>query len=953
MTARPGPPGGPNDPPDDPRDGPAGGAPRADAAADAAVARAGRRFRRLLRLFPPAFGGRFGPDMADLFRDQCDAAARRGGAPAVARLWRRTLPGLARAAALEWRDAARARAGAPLMPNAWAAAAPPRPPRPRRTAVPAALARDLRLAVRSLGRHPLVTAVAVVCLALGTGAVTTVFSAFNALVLRPLPGTSRAGDLVRIERTRPGADGFVSLPAAYYDAVRARSRQLDGVVAWTKGTFAVRRGPEMGTAVYANFVTGNFFGVLGVRPLVGRFFQADEDRASGAPVVVVSERFWRTRLGADPGAVGRDLVVNGHPFTLVGVAPGAFEGPNAPVQTDAWVPLGARGTLVPTAPSLADRAVATLHLAGRLRPGATPEAARRELQAITAAYLAEPGEPEWLRGYGDVRVTTLRALPADARRAAAGFLGLLIGAAGLVLVIAAVNVAALLSARAVARRREMAVRAALGAGRGRLVTQLLTEILVLFGLGAAGGLAVASAATARLQRLPLPSEVPIRLELTPDLRVFAATLAACGALGLLVGLVPARRALRYDVASRLRDGAGGSSGRRGALGRALVSGQLALSLVLLVGAGLFVRAVGRGARIPRGFDAAGVVVVPVDAAAWGYSEAGARAFTGRLRDRLTALPGVTAVSAATGVPLPFRSGGDDVRRGGPAGEGAGADVPVQLLKVEPAYFAALRIPLLAGRDLARADGPASARVAVVNQAFARRLWPEARADGDAVGRSFGYRGGRVTVVGVARDAKHASLAEPAPPLAYLPLAQHWEARQTLFVRTSGDARALAPAVLAAVHAVDADVPRPAVEPLEDAMRIGLLPQRAAALVTVALGGVGLLLAGVGLYGTIAYAASRRTREVGIRLALGASRGDVTRLILGEGARLAAAGLAAGLALAAGAGRLLSGLLLGVSPLDAATYAGTSALLAAIALVASWLPARRAAAATPTRILRDE
>jgi predicted permease len=815
--------------------------------------------------------------------------------------------------------------------------------------------RDLRFAGRALRRTPLLSMVAVLCIAVGSGAVTTVFSALNALVLRPLPGTVGAGRLVRVERTDPRAGGHVSMSAAYVDHVRARARLLGGVAAWSKVPLTVRQGAAMGTAVYGQYVTGGFFGVLGVRPALGRFFAPDEDRAGSAPVVVVSERFWRTQLGADSGAVGRDVRVNGRHFTLVGVAPMAFQGADAPIQTDAWVPLGTRATLEPTASALGDPGVAVLKLAARLRPGVGADAARRELQALTAAYLADAGEPAWLRAYDAVRVSPLTALPADARRTLAGFLALLLGAAAAVLLIASVNVAALLSARALARRREMAVRAALGAGRGRLAAQLLTEVLVLVGLGAAGGVALAVAATRALERLPMPAEVPIRLALAPDLRVLAFAVAVSLGTGVAVGLSPVRRALDRNLAAPLRDGAGGSSGRRTPLGSSLVAAQLALSLLLLVGGGLFLRALQRASHVAPGFDATGVAVAPLDPGSWGYDDARGRAFTRALAERLAGAPGVTAVSYATGLPLTLGSSGGDVQPGGPAPRGTapapGTSVPVQVLQVAPAYFGVLRIPLLAGRDVRPADDARAAPVAVVNRTLVERLWPGAASAEHALGRSFGFRGARVTVVGVARDAKHTSLGDPVPPLVYVPLAQHWESRQVLLVRTAADPRALAPVIQDAIHALDVEVPRPAVTTLEEATAVGLLPQRVAALVTASLGGVGLLLAAVGLYGTMAYAARRRLREVGIRLALGAQRGDVRRLLLGEAGRLTAAGLAAGLALAAAATRLLRGLLVGVDPLDGLTFAATSVLLVAVALAASWMPARRAAAADPMRVLR--
>jgi predicted permease len=515
-----------------------------------------------------------------------------------------------------------------------------------------------------------------------------------------------------------------------------------------------------------------------------------------------------------------------------------------------------------------------------------------------------------------------------------------------------VNVAALLSARALARRREMAVRAALGGTRGRLAAQLLTEIGLLFALGAAGGLALALAATRALERLSVPGDVPIRFVLTPDLRVLAFAVAVSLAMGMLVGLAPVRRALDVNVATPLRDGAGGSSARRGPLGGALVSGQLALSLVLLVGAGLFLRALQRGAAIHPGFESRRVVTAPLDAAAWGYDEARARTLTRALAERLARLPDVRAVSYATSAPLTLRSSGGDIERAG-----GGGTLPVQLLGVAPGYFAVLQQPLVAGRDVAPSDGAAGGRVAVVNQTLVRRLWPDAAGEADAVGRSFGYQGTRVTVVGVVRDARHVSLAEPVAPLVYLPLAQHWESRQVLLVRTAGDAGAsagtVARALGEAMRALDPELPRPAVATLDDAMGIGILPQRVAALVTASLGAVGVLLAAVGLYGTMAYAARRRSREVGIRVALGARRADVRRLILGEAGRLAAAGLVVGLGLAAAGTQLLRGLLFGLSPLDPLTYAATAALLAGVALVASWLPAREAAAASPMRVLREE
>jgi predicted permease len=891
-----------------------------------------RAFRRLLALFPRDFRERFGDDMAELFRDQRRAARARGGTPALLALWSRTMSGVVRAAALEHHA---------LLQQ---------PARQSRSdGMLATLRTDLRFAARMLRKSPLFTAVAVLCIALGSGAVTTVFSALNAMVLRPLPGVDDATRLVRLERTHPGDDGSTSASYPYYEHLRDRARTVDGVAAWSKVSLTVRRGSEPATAIYGNFVSGNLFTVLGVRPALGRFFVPDEDRTELThPVIVVSEGFWRTRLDADSGAVGQDLVVNGQRFTLVGVAPAAFQGLDAPIRTDAWVPIHMQRALRPGRDALASTSVTWLRLCARLAPGVTADAARRELVTLAAARAVDPAEPVELRTQNTLRVSRLSSLPPDASGTLGGFLALLLGAAALVLLIASVNVGAMLSARAVARRREMAVRSALGAARGRLVRQLLTELSLLFTLGAGGGVLLAIVATRALERLPIPADLPIDLELSPDPRVFAFALAVSLVTGLLVGLQPARRAARADLATRLRDGTAGSGTRRGLAGNALVVAQLAVSLLLLVGAGLFGRALQYGTRVDPGFDARGIATVPVNLDAWGHDSTRARTVVRELRDRLSAIPGVTAVSAATALPLTLHSSGDDIRVDG-VELGRDGGLPIQTMKVDAGYLALLRIPLRSGREFVRGDDATAPRVAVVNETLARRLWP----DGDALGRTFRLHGDRVTIVGVARDAKYSSLAERTPALAYFPVAQRWESRQTLLVRTPGDPRALAPAIAEAMRTVDPGLPRPIVLPLAEAMGLGLLPQRVAALVTGALGGVGLLLATVGLYGLVAYSASRRTREIGVRVALGARRTDVLRLIAGEGMRLTAAGVAVGLLLAAAATRLLASLLFGISPLDPLTYGATSAVFVLVALVASWLPARRAAGADPMVVLRGE
>lgn len=807
---------------------------------------------------------------------------------------------------------------------------------------------DLRYALRMLRRSPIFAGVAVLVVALGTGAVTTIFSALNAIALRPLPAASEPRRLVGIDRRRPDADDGIQASYQYFDFLRRNTRSLEGLAAWANAPLTISAGAE-GLAAHGNLVSGNYFAVLGVRPALGRFFTPEEDRSPLThPVLVLGHSFWRTRLGADSGIVGRVVTVNGYPLTVIGVAPAEFPGVFTPLRVDAWVPLMMQPALRPARDL--EHAI-WLWTFGRLGKDADRAGAQVELARLTAQYIGARSEPADRAGYTAVRLAAMNGLPPDAHRMALGFIGLLLGAAALVLLIASVNVGSMLSARAIARRRELAVRSALGAGRARLARQLLTEILVLFLAGGAGGMLLALPATAALERFRIPADVPLVLEISPDGRVFAFTLLLCLATGLAFGLAPALRAAHPDLTDRLRDGAPGGGSRRRPLGNALIVSQLALSLVLLVAAGLFLRALDQGTRTDPGFDIAGVATASFNPEAWGYDRERGRAFYVELRRRVAGMPGVTAVSFTGNMPLAFATSNGRITLdpAEPGMEEGGRGEPIQLSLVDAGFFETVRIPVVSGRPLLASDDERAPRVAVINQTFARRFWP----GGDALGRTFTYRGQPVTVVGVARDAKYGSLAETTPAFAYFPMAQRWQPTQILLVRTAGEPGRLGPAIEAAVLELDPRLPRPVVTTLRESTSIVLLPQRIAAAVTGALGAMGLLLATVGLYGIIAYSVGRRTREIGLRVALGADRPAVLRLIIGEGMRLAAAGVAVGLVLAAAASRLLAGLLFGLSPLDLPTFTATALLLAAVALLASYLPARRATAADPMAALRTD
>ncbi|MBA2604678.1 MAG: ABC transporter permease [Acidobacteria bacterium] len=802
------------------------------------------------------------------------------------------------------------------------------------------LAADLRVAGRTLRKSPVFTLVVVFVVSLGSGAVTTIFSAMNALLLRPPPGLTDPARLVSIQPARSDGSAAEQSSYAHYAALREGSKELEGIAAWGRVALTIAAGGS-GTAVSGNMVSGNYFEVLGVRPALGRFFAPEEDRTPGShPVIVLSHAFWTARLGGDAAAVGRMVVVNGTPFTIIGIAPRGFRGVYTGLQPDAWVPLMMQPLLRPRSNLTT---ASWLWLFGRLPEGGAADSGQRELAALTASHTTHSGGPVRPDAFTSVRLSPLTGLPNGEAGGMLGFMGLLLGAAALVLLIAGVNVAAILSARYVARRREMAVRAALGAGRSRLLRALLAEVFVLFLLGALGGFGVAVAATAALERLPLPATVPVSLELSPDFRVLAFAIGVSLLAGIAFGLGPALQAADRNITSRLRDNSPGGGSRRTLVSRTLVVGQLALSLVLLVAAGLFIRALDRGQRVDPGFEAAGVVTASLETESWGYDEAKGREFYARLRERVEAIPGVTAVSFTGRLPLMMGSSPDEITVGGDR------KIPIHMAAVGVDYFRTLRLPVERGRAFQTTDGEAAPRVAVINETFARRVWP----DGEAIGRSFTFRGHHTTVIGIARDAKYARLDEPTPSFAYFPLAQVWGPTQALLVRTATRPEHIFSALQQAVLSIDPLLPRPRMTTLREATAIVLLPQRAAATVTGALGVVGLLLAGVGLYGILSFSASRRTREMGVRVALGAGRSNVLRLMIREGLQLAAAGIVVGLGLAAAAGRLIAGWLFGVSPLDSATLAGMSTVFLLVAFLASYLPARRAAALDPLVALRTE
>jgi predicted permease len=808
---------------------------------------------------------------------------------------------------------------------------------------------DLRQAVRSLGRAPGFTTVAVLTLALGIGAVATVLSWVEGLVLNPAPAVREPGRLVELELRPPWAagQGLISYPD--YQDVRAEVRSLDGVAAYAFQELGLREGAA-GPAepVSGMFVSDNYFRVLGVAPHRGRFFlPADSVAPNPAPSAVVSHALWRQRWGGDPRVVGRRLRINGEVMTVVGVAPPGFRGNTSALGADLWVPLTAYDRLGPEPGKLDRRGDWWLGSVARVRPGATVEEAAAEVGAFGRAVTARQRE------HPDVGLGAVPFRGGPAQQVIRPLMAVLLGAAAVVMLLVCANVANLLLVRTSVRGRELAVRAALGAGRGRLARQLLAECVVLAAAAALVGVTLAGWTGGALQRLLPESELPLAVLAPLDGRVLAGTAAVALAAVLLFGVAPALGASRVDVATALRRGAQGGGRHRSRLRDGLVVSQVALSLVALGSAGLFLRSLGTLRNADPGFrDPGQVLLVGTHFGFAGVRDRDAqREGVDRLLERVRAIPGVREASAATFVQLSVR-GADaaGVRVPDAVAGSGGVDGVAQASQVSPGYFAAMGMPIVRGRALDERDRAGSPPVVVVNEAFARRFW----GDGDPIGRRVSMWG-EATVVGVARDGVYDfdGVGKPTPPFVYLPYAQHPADAVTLHLRADGPPAALVPAVRRAMAEVDRALPVLRPRTLAEHASGAFFIQRIAATVLGVLGGAAALLAALGVYGVIAYSVSRRAREIGIRAALGAAERRIAAGFVGHSLRLAALGLALGTLGTLALGRLLGSRIPGVAAADPPTLLAAALGITALALAASWIPARRAAHVDPAVALRAE
>ncbi len=803
-----------------------------------------------------------------------------------------------------------------------------------------ALARDLRHALRRLGRSPGLAATAVAILGLGLGAAAAVFGVVNGLFLRPLPGVSGAERLVTLHPSEAS-----SAPTLAY--LREGATTLSGVAGFVDELLSVDAG-ERAERRLGLLVSEDYFRVLGVRPAAGRLF-GPELAGEDPRVAVIGHAFWQRRLGGDPDAVGRTLTLNGEPFRIVGVAPEGFVGAVAGFRFDVWVPLAAAPHLAP-ALDLDDPALDRIELVARLADGATLERAGLDLRRLAAGLRVS--RPELPAGF-EIAARPFTGFDEDLRGPVRALLLALSGIAALLLLIAVTNVVGMLVVRAVGRSREIAVRRALGGGTRRSVRPLFLEGVVLALAGGLVALGVAEAAS-RLFRATVAS-FPVELVLAfgLDLRLVAFVLALALGTGLVVGALPAARAGEGDLRSALVAGSRGEAGARDAsrLRRALVVAQVAASALLLVVAAAFTHVVRQTTRAETGFRADSVHVAPfLDPRLAGIEDAEAGIFYRRLLEEVRALPGVSSAALSTAVPLDFTGPGTRLVQieGVPPPPGADG-FEVDGAAVSAGYFESLGVRLLRGRDFHPSDEERDEPVAVASAALAARFWP----DQEALGRRLLVDGRAHRIVGVAPDLRHRPAAGAPAPFLYTSLAERPPPRAALLVRSARPPGPLAAALRDATRRVAPSLPLE-LQSLASFQRIALLPQRLVAGTGGLLGALGLGLAGLGIYGVVAFWVLRRRREIGIRVAVGASSGDVLRLVLGEGLKLAATGLAIGGLLAWLALRLLTGLTVDLSTAGSAAAAAMALVMVlAAALAGGMLPALRALRVDPADALRAE
>jgi predicted permease len=811
---------------------------------------------------------------------------------------------------------------------------------------------DLRHSVRLLGRSPIFTLTSIISLALGIGSAATIFSLTDALLFEPTVGVQEPSRLVDIGRANNGS-GFDNMAHPTYVNLREHSQTVD-VAAVDFGGGPMSLGTN-GTSerVIGTLVSGNYFQVLGTKAALGRFFRDDEDRIPGErPVVVLSHALWTRRFNSDPAILDKPLRLNNREFAVVGVAEAGFQG-SSMIGTDLWAPMAmvqvARGA--PDS-SLLTQVRGVWHVAvGRLKPGVSIRQAEAELNALNEAY--KRAQPEASQDH-TIKLASMGRIPGPVRTPFLAFIGFLFALTGALLAIACSNVAGMLLARAATRRREMATRLAVGAGRGRLISQLLTETMMLFAVAAVVSVPLTywlvSLLAGSLPALPISLNLDIHVNVRVMLFAFGLALIT----GVIFGLAPARHALGGDLAPMLHGANSTADRKRFRLRNSLVTAQVALSLMLVVVAFLFLRSLERAAYTDPGFKTANIMLAGVDLGISGYREQQAVELASRFRERLKALPGVESVANARMIPLQGSGFGmGSVRIPGAKGNRDDGRFESDWDVVSPEYFDTIDMKIVEGRAFLDSDRLGAPWVAIVSETFARQAWPGQ----SAIGRVFYQRDDEpeerpVQIVGVARDAKYRFISSAPAPFIYVPLAQQPIPVMEFYIRHA-PGRQIGQEVRTAMAQIEPNVPIVMLQTFDDATALGLLPQKLAAWIAGSVGTIGIFLAALGLYGLMAFLVTQRTREIAIRMALGASNGDMRSMVLKQAGTLGLIGGLIGLVLAAGIGTLAQSLLVGVPPVDPVSFGGTALFFLIVLAIAAWTPARRAASTDPASALRAE
>ncbi len=810
------------------------------------------------------------------------------------------------------------------------------------------LMQDLRYGFRQLRRSPGFSLLAILCLTLAIGANAAVFSWVEGILFRPYPAVAHQERLLALAGTAPGESGATEISwPDFVDLRRACTLCDDLLVSKITGT-TLSVGDHAETAT-GSIVSANYFDAIGVRPILGHGFEPDEDIGSNShPVVVISYQLWRNRFKGDPQIIGKVQRLNNVPHTIIGVAPPGFYGTFVGWAMQFWVPVSMEETFEAGGYKLEDRGTRWIEAYVRLKPGVTRAQAQQEVSAIAARL--ESSYPATNRGRG-LRVWPLWQTPFNNAGNLLPMLEIMLAVVAFVLLIACANVGNLLLVRSFARRHEMTVRLAIGATRARLLKQLLTEGLVLAALGTAGGLLMAYVCRHALA-LMLPRRAGVAMYLPGELdwRVLALSAGVCLLVTLIVGLVPAFQTRKLDLSGSLK---ADSPALAGALGRTslrsgLVIVQVCLSFILLAGAALLLESLQAIRNASPGFSTTSVVQTRVSLVASGYDVARAKTFQDELIDRLRGVPGVKSAAFARVTPLGYGTYSStpivvDGYQGAPEEQPS-----VDYNQVGPDYLATLGIPLLSGREFTRGDDENAPLVAIVNRTMVNRYW----GGQDPIGRRLQVKGRWVRVVGVAADSKYESMRESSKPFFYVPLRQDFVREPALNIRTTGSLESISAALVHEVHELDANLALYEMITLREQVNRSTSPQLVAVILVSILGGLALLLAGVGLYGVMSYAVAQSTRELGLRMALGANAANLLRLVLSRGLRLTIAGVLLGTAAGLVLTRLMGRLLYHVSPHDPLAFGLALAVMTITAVAACLLPAWRAARTDPARVLRD-